>query len=150
MNRIFFRWLLISLLFTLPLISHAGLYKWVDEEGNVHFGDQPPEPQIAQSIDIKPAPKADPLYSERLRKQQNFLEQRQEDREERQKTEAKQKQQRNEEQQLCQKAKNELTRFEPRGRIYVPRPDGNHYYMDDNEKQAYLTELRRKVKMYCK
>jgi len=26
----------------LPDAAHAGLYKWVDEQGNVHYGDRPP------------------------------------------------------------------------------------------------------------
>ena len=31
----------------------AGIYKWVDQHGNVHFGDRPPENTKAESVEIK-------------------------------------------------------------------------------------------------
>lgn len=31
-------------------ISEAGVYKWVDESGRVHYGDHPPEGEGAQSV----------------------------------------------------------------------------------------------------
>ncbi len=36
-------------------ISQAQVYKWVDEEGNVHFGDRPPESQQQSSEEVKVA-----------------------------------------------------------------------------------------------
>lgn len=33
--------------------STAAVYKWIDSEGNVHFGDKPPVEEISESVDIK-------------------------------------------------------------------------------------------------
>ena len=31
-------------------IAHAGIFKWVDDQGNVHFGDRPPEGATAELV----------------------------------------------------------------------------------------------------
>lgn len=33
-------------------LSHAQVYKWVDEQGEIHFGDQPPSRETAEKIKI--------------------------------------------------------------------------------------------------
>lgn len=38
------------LLLLLPLLASAEIYKWVDERGNIHFGDAPPEQAKTQTI----------------------------------------------------------------------------------------------------
>ena len=43
-----------SLLFAAAAIGTV--YKWVDDEGNVHYGDSPPKDQQRETIDIAPAP----------------------------------------------------------------------------------------------
>jgi glutaredoxin len=35
-------------------VSAAGIYKWVDKQGNVHFGDRPPVTQNAEPVELKP------------------------------------------------------------------------------------------------
>ena len=45
----------LTLLLSLPL--HAGaIKKWVDEEGNVHYGDAPPVSAKTQDVRVQPAP----------------------------------------------------------------------------------------------
>ncbi|MEH6588739.1 MAG: DUF4124 domain-containing protein [Halioglobus sp.] len=48
-----------GLLFFLVIFSaasHAQVYKWVDENGKVHFGDSPPEAANAQAVDLPAGP----------------------------------------------------------------------------------------------
>jgi TolA-binding protein len=51
-----------SVLLTLSTGATAGqIYKWVDAQGNVHFGSQPPEGQEAATVNPNISqPKADP------------------------------------------------------------------------------------------
>jgi hypothetical protein len=52
----------------LPLIGAAGVagvYKWVDESGKVHFGDAPPEGGAVQSVDIPEAPSQEKIEKAR-------------------------------------------------------------------------------------
>ena len=46
--------------------SHAQVYKWVDEQGRVHFTDRPTENQNARPVEIGPINSytADPVFSE--------------------------------------------------------------------------------------
>jgi len=44
--------LFIVLLLTVS-ISNAEAYKWVDENGNIHFGDKPPDVTSAESVKIR-------------------------------------------------------------------------------------------------
>lgn len=37
----------------IPLVSFADVYKWVDEKGQVHFGDKKPASQTADKLDVK-------------------------------------------------------------------------------------------------
>ncbi len=50
----------IVILFALGLVSgsagSAEIYKWVDEKGNVHFGDTPPPDSQLETIEVEPVP----------------------------------------------------------------------------------------------
>lgn len=35
-----------------PSLALSEIYRWVDDKGNVHFGDQPPEPDAAKKIQV--------------------------------------------------------------------------------------------------
>lgn len=56
---------------TLSALSAAanatGIYRWVDAEGTVHFGDSPPPDRRAQQIEVRPpmgdSPQADDAES---------------------------------------------------------------------------------------
>ena len=52
------RFPLVALLLFFTALSSANtsaeIYKWVDENGKVHFGDAPPTSKKAQSVDLKP------------------------------------------------------------------------------------------------
>lgn len=40
------------ILLLLPIFGSAEIYKWVDEKGNVHFGDSPTKGDNAQKIEV--------------------------------------------------------------------------------------------------
>ena len=44
------RTLICAALLTLPVCASAGVYKWVDENGKVHFGDVPPADAVKQEV----------------------------------------------------------------------------------------------------
>lgn len=46
--------IIFSLLFA--AVAIGAVYKWIDDEGNVHYGDTPPKGQEKESIDIAPTP----------------------------------------------------------------------------------------------
>jgi len=85
---------LIALLLTVfctPI--HAEIYKWVDENGKVHFSDAPHEEAKAETIEVKPAVKigtvkpqsADHLFQQDFSKNQQKQQQRENKAEQRRK-----------------------------------------------------------------
>ncbi len=146
-----YRYSLLLLLFiSLPL--QAGVHRWVDENGHVHFSDKAPSNKKSEKIDIKvQEPKRNADQQERLRKQQYFLESQQEAREEKKFAKEQQKKRDDRAKQICLQSKAALEKHENgRVRIYNTRPDGSRYFMTNEEKQAYLVRLRQDIKMYCK
>jgi len=43
----------IAALLVLQSVTHAGVYKWVDDEGNIHFGDRKPNSTDAEQVKLK-------------------------------------------------------------------------------------------------
>ncbi|KAB7623222.1 DUF4124 domain-containing protein [Alkalilimnicola sp. S0819] len=50
--------LLTAILLALPLLATAQVYKWTDENGQVHYGSQPPKQGQADRIKLRAAPPA--------------------------------------------------------------------------------------------
>ena len=44
---------LLILLLLIPTLSHAEVFKWTDENGNVHFGDSPAETVQAEKVELE-------------------------------------------------------------------------------------------------
>ena len=44
---------LLPLVLLFPLAVHAEVYKWVDEEGNVHYGGRPPEKEKYEQFKVQ-------------------------------------------------------------------------------------------------
>jgi Domain of unknown function (DUF4124) len=77
--------------------SHADIYKWIDENGKVHFSDAPHEEAKAETIEVEPAVKigtvkpqsADHLFQQDFSKSQQKQQQRENKAEQRRKKKAK-------------------------------------------------------------
>lgn len=47
--------ILLLALATLAAANATGIYRWVDAEGTVHFGDSPPAERGAEPVEIRPS-----------------------------------------------------------------------------------------------
>ena len=139
--------LLLLLLLTLTPLQ-AAVHRWVDDNGNVHYSDQPPAKQASEKIEIKPHT-PDPATQERLLRHKQTVESSQEAREEQkeqQQAEAKEAEQQKE---RCKQARAQLNLAETTGRIYETDENGERKYMDDKQREAYLEQAREAVKKFC-
>lgn len=57
--------LTLSLGLLLPVLANAEIHRWVDDDGNVHFGDRPPEDRPTESVDVRDPMRAVPLEGAR-------------------------------------------------------------------------------------
>ena len=69
-------WVLLLLLGSLAVTptANAGIYKWVDDDGNVHYGDSPPTGGSSQEIQVAPGPSDEAIQEahDRLRRLQEY------------------------------------------------------------------------------
>jgi hypothetical protein len=76
--------LLLLLCLLITPITQAGTYRWVDENGQTHFGDRPPVNAASDEVELKaPAPSSDADARARKERMNEFLEQTEQERAER-------------------------------------------------------------------
>jgi hypothetical protein len=129
----------------------AGVYKWVDAQGRVHYGDKPSATNAAE-VDIKDqygSGQADQPASRR-ELQQRFLRAREEDRNEKKKARAEKKQKRAEAKRKCEQAKKEYDKYRYAGSIYVKGKSGEREYLSFKERADYEKSLAAKITKWCR
>ena len=139
------------LMLMLTMSVEAGVYKWVDENGKVHYGDKPIS-STADEIKLKKNSKSGTHSEPANRKdlQQRFLRARKEDRAEKDKARKEAKRERAEKKIKCASAKKEYDKYRYAGSIYNKGKDGEREYMSVKERAAYERSLSDTVKRWCK
>lgn len=128
----------------------AQVYKWVDENGVVTFGDpsQRPEstPGEAVKIDsyVPPAKPAATAEDEAKKDEQD-------------KTKDKEKQAAAapkmpaaEKRKLCAQARADLAAIQARGQVRVQDDKGNLTYLTDEQKQSRIKSINKSIQEYCR
>ncbi|MES9943538.1 MAG: DUF4124 domain-containing protein [Candidatus Thiodiazotropha sp.] len=141
------------LLFLLLIITfqlHAGVYKWVDDKGRVHFSDRPVTGQ-SEEVNIKQQEAAQPSAGQHDRKlkMQRMLDVYQEERAE--KKEAKQKQQaeRKKRKQNCARAKDRYNSHVRARGIYDLNKEGERQYLSEAERARHMKRLKSDIARWC-
>lgn len=132
-------------------IASDSVYRWVDEDGNVHFGDRPPEQVDAEKINVQTSPgsagqpTAD-TTSEKTPPQPSYAQKQREERAQKRRENAEKQQSiaKGCEQRLATKAQ-----LEPSTRVMVTTEDGEVYRMDDNDRLEELAKLNVYISENC-
>jgi len=142
----------------LPLLfiaeSNAAIYKWVDSEGTVHYGQQRPSDVTAEKLDIQQEPTTtfrsdakDTVKSEEAAQDAEQKPAEEAARQEEKKPEtAAEKKQRLE---ACARARKSLATMESIGRIRSKDAEGNYTYLSQQQKEAQMKQARDLIKKYC-
>jgi hypothetical protein len=157
------RRLLTLALLLAALPAQAVLYKWVDQNGKVHYSDQPPPDSAKQSNVMnvpRPATSAPAPAGETAntapKGPKSAAEQEMEFRKRRlEAAEAEAKQQKDaqaadEKKRNCSQATNRVTALEAGGRISKYGPNGETIYLSDDQIASELSEARRIADSWCK
>jgi hypothetical protein len=150
------------LLAALP--ASAVLYKWVDQDGKVHYSDQPPPDGAKKSGVIaapapsapstptpsgdaaNPAPKGPPTAAEQeMEFRKRRLEAAEAEAKRQQEAQAAEEKKRN-----CAQATNRLAALETGGRLTKYGPNGEQVYLSDAELAKELGEARKVADSWCK
>jgi len=137
---------LIPVLFIVGNSYAAGIQKWVDEKGNVHYGDTPPVKAKTQTITVthppanpgKPLPRLSDVNKDKEEStgdtQQNT-----------------QKDQTNKKaQELCEKYKANYNIIINSDIIRATEEDGSERFLSDQEVDERRKKLEENIKLYCK
>jgi hypothetical protein len=141
----------------------ADLYKWTDENGKVHYSDQPPTSNVKKPETIKqskPAATAPAATSQGAKpaatapktaaeQEMEFRKRRLEAAEAEAKAE-KDAQAAEEKKRNCERSKAQVASLETGGRIVRYAPSGEQVYMNDQEIAKELATARKTADSWCK
>lgn len=143
------RLLLIAIFSLFASASYAGMYKWVDGDGNTHYTQSPPPGDI-KGKSIKPPPKVDPEHSRnQLKARQDLLESNRKQRQETAEKAGKEKTETAAGLAACEKAKAILASFQ-RPRVNEVDSEGNRVRISEEKRQTNIANAQKKVGESCK
>ena len=143
-----------SLCFFLQTPSYAGVYKWVDQDGQVHYSDQPINPD-AEKVSIR---KNDTTKPRAIKKDEKNADENTEggDKLEDKNNEAKAEKpekpavSKKEKRRLCNEAKTDIASITSRGRTRELNAKGEYSYLSEKQRQQRLTAAKKKQREFCR
>lgn len=152
LNRHLLQLLVILAVFMTATSASAGIYRWVDENGQVKYGDRPPA-DVSNSDEVvirNQVPASEPAKVDRKQMQQRYLEQLQNERAERKEKAAKKRKEKAQREKRCIYARNALKEYQESGVLYERLPNSERRYLTDQEREQEISKARRDVDRWCK
>ncbi len=156
--------LIVALIIALAFVATlAQVYKWVDEEGVVHYGDSPPQNTESEEIHVEggKARKADESVSKLLKQAEESAKQRAGAKQEKTAAAEAQAEKRQERQNRCNFARKQLISLQQQLPVYkdeegtfrtVSRYDvyaGQREYLDDKAREIEIARVQREITALC-
>ena len=136
---------LLLLFMLVPLMATAEIYRWVDAQGQVHFGARPASG--AERIEVRPqVVERDEATREREGRARRFFEARREEQQAAVQMAGEERARRGEE---CGRLRNELSKLAQGGRFYRIDANGDRVYYSDEEVNTARRQLASRIDHYC-
>ena len=153
-------WIFLAMLLAASSAT-AQMYKWVDKDGKVRYGDTPPPGSKTSSVKApqsggaasapasgaSDAKKGGPLTA--AEQEQEYRKRRQEAEKAGKKTEQEQ-QAKSEKSEGCERTREYLNTLQSGQRIARTNPSGERYYMDENQVAQEVAKAQQAVQQACK
>ena len=133
----------------LSVSAYGALNKWVDAEGNVHYSDEPPPPNVNAHTLVTPSAVSGVPVQKTFTELELDLKKAQKDREEVANTAALKKEEELVKQKNCAGAKANLKTFESSAQIATYNEKGESVNMDSATRQQSIEETRKQISLYC-
>jgi hypothetical protein len=131
--------------------AHGQVYRWVDEQGKVHYGERPPSGAKAKAVDEKPAPPPGapaPKASPDAAQQERDFQRRRMEREQR---EAREQKAAEKARQQCERERTRLAQLRNVRRIQSGVDEkGNLRYLSDAERADAIASQEAAVGRACR
>ncbi len=129
---------------------NAGIYKWTDSEGNVHFGDRPVNQGNATELNIDTKSRAGITHSSGNKKERELVTQElEEDRTTRKEEREKKLAEKKKKYQLCKKLKNQLLKQQRSNRSFKYDSYGERIYLTNDERAAREAKIKKAMSKNC-
>lgn len=143
----------ISLLCTTSLSIAGKIYKWTDSEGNIHYGERPPNGQ-SQQIRVPTAPPSSSRPasspSSQAEATKKLLDAFDKERKDKAEATAKAEKEKAVRDKNCSNARKRVAGLSIGGRIYDITEQGERRYLEDDEIKSRLADAQKAVEKWCK
>jgi len=145
MSKYIFLWLV----FASPVC--AGVYKWTDANGNVHFGDRPADNVSATELTIKSNNETGITNSSGNKKEREYLlKQIEKDKKAEAKKTKKRMASEKKRKKRCDYNKRRYQSHIQSNRSYRMSPDGERTYLSAEQREAKKRKISKNVSKYCR
>lgn len=140
----------------LPVWAEAEIYKWVDDDGQVHYGAKPPQTGSEQTVDLgnyRVSPEQRQAAENRLDKSRKLLRAFEEERqfEEEQAREREQAERDREKHAAqCRKVKKQRDAMQAGGRWYTSPEPGERQWLSEEDVAAQIKRMTDDLQKHCK
>jgi len=125
--------------------AYAGIYKWVDENGQVHYGEEPGSSD-AEKLQIRQNETTAPRT---IRKTEGENSEQATEKPAEPAKDEEPKISKKEKQKLCQESKNDYAAISSRGRMREINKKGEYIYLTEEQRQQRLAAAKKKQREYC-
>ena len=140
---------LLPILFLGTCVHAAGIQKWVDENGQVHYGDSPPASAATESIRISRPPSNPGKSLPRLGTEQDDESEPSPADEQPQTADSEVDTPPDQASEFCARARNDLRVFNNSKRIRLQSTDGTSRFMTAEERDERRTQTEQDIERYC-
>ena len=146
--------MIIFLMFLFGITAHSNAaYKWVDEQGQVHYSDEPPNGPC-EEIKAPECPSEEDIQrmQDRLERQKRLLREYDAKRDQVRKQAERTKEEREKRAELCDEARKKLRFIEESKGMTLVREgsEGELYWISDEEREETEAYWRSRVEEFCK
>ena len=132
----------------------SDIYKWTDDDGNVHYGDRPAEDTVAERLNIQSKPTdrariAQLAQARSTARRQQLLNNIQNNEPGETLTPEEKRAQAEERAEKCTMYKERLQLFIQSRRLYRQDENGERVYLNEQETQTARENVQTKVEEYC-
>lgn len=139
------------LLMFVVLPVNAGVYKWTDEQGNVHYGDKPVNQGKATELQINSDVNTGVTHSAGDNKERDrVLQELQDDRDAREEIKAEQRIERKKRQKACVQLKRHLLQHQRASSVYKKNAKGERVYYTPKERDEKVKNINKGIARNCR
>ncbi|HZW24476.1 MAG TPA: DUF4124 domain-containing protein [Gallionella sp.] len=130
--------------------TDAGINKWVDEHGKVHYSDQPPVGVEATKLRAASPPASAPAPAKSIAEREAELKKARQSQTEAAERAALQQSNAETEKANCNAAQQALRSLQQGGRIVEFDESGERRYVEDSDRQQRITKAQAEASQWCK